>query len=533
MITMNEALSLPELQNAMVLTGKSGLIRKIRWVHVMDTEDVGLFLEGGEFLLTCGQVWPQNKETEERLLKSFLRNQISGILFATGRYLTECPPAVLEFGEKNAIPVIEVPFHLPFVKITQSVHQEIMDRHYKQIEITSRVPFDLREKLKLSNSYLDICKILAEHLNCSIAITDTSNQAILKAFPPQGRRINIQKIINSGGNEGQRLNGMISTDNPPYAKTVSMEVAGNNWGTLWLISLDQELKEEHTHILEHASTLLIELVLNNQDLEAKSRQLRLELLELLLENPETASIIVEEKLQELKLDHKANWLAGLIFLGEDKFTFPLTVEVESIRDECKKWIDKTEGLNGFCEIYEDQLVLFISSNLDDFQLKQQFNHLQSNLRNTYTQTTPVVVLGEIKQHILSFGESYQEAKILAPIVKHQSHSGGTYFSDQLKREMFLYGGLTQKKAKDFRSIILPEDLLTKQGSTLYETLKCLASNNYNRDKVAKILHIHLNTLRYRIKRIEQLLQDSLTSPRCQFWVQVALDLESLATKYDE
>jgi sugar diacid utilization regulator len=242
---------------------------------------------------------------------------------------------------------------------------------------------------------------------------------------------------------------------------------------------------------------------------------------------------VEEKIQELGLEHRENWLAGLIFLGENKLAFPLSIEVESIRDQCKKWIDEAKGINGFCEIYEDQLVLFLSSSLDQLELKQQFNDLQNKLRNTYTQTAPVLVLGGIKKQVLSFGESYQEAKTLAPIVHHQNQSGGTYFSDEFRRELFLYGQLSPKKAKDFRDIILPEDLLTKQGSTLYETLKCLASNNYNRDKVAKKLHIHINTLRYRIKRIELLLQDSLTSPRCQFWIQVALDLESLATECRE
>jgi purine catabolism regulator len=544
MITMRETLSIPELQNAMVLTGKSGLNRKIRWVHVIDTDDVGHFLEGGEFLLTSGQLWPQTKESEERLLKSFIRNQISGILFATGRYLTECPPAVLEFGEKNAIPVIAVPFHVPFVKITQRIHQEIMNRHYKKIELTTRLPFELKENLQSTNSQLDICKILAEHLKCSIAVTDTANQIYLKASPRYGSRINIQKYINDLINDCQHLNQMIEnvqsfylpTKTPPYAIAVPMKVGGNIWGTLWLVSLDQELKEEQAHILEYAATLLIDLVLNNQDLEVKSRRLRIELLELLLENPKTASVIIEEKIQELGLEYRANWLAGLIILGDNKLSSPspLSMEMEVMRDECKKWIDQTEGVNGFCEIYEGQLVLFISSSLDNFQLKHQFNNLQNNLRNMNTEeTAPVLVFGEIKQHALSLIESYQEAKALAPIVQHQSHSGGTYFSDQLKREMFLYGGLTPQKAMEFRNIILPKELLTEQGSTLYETLKCLASNNYNRDKVTKCLHIHLNTLRYRIKRIEHLLEDSLTSLKCQFWIQVALDLESLATEFEE
>src|SRR4051794_17043145 len=103
MITVREILLLPNLNGVTVRAGKRGLFRKIRWAHVIDHDDMRHFLEGGELLMTCGQVWPQDKASEARLLKGFLRHQISGILFATGRYLDKCPPSVLEFGEKYAI----------------------------------------------------------------------------------------------------------------------------------------------------------------------------------------------------------------------------------------------------------------------------------------------------------------------------------------------------------------------------------------------------------------------------------------------
>ena len=143
--------------------------------------------------------------------------------------------------------------------------------------------------------------------------------------------------------------------------------------------------------------------MNNQDLEVKSRQLRIELLELILENPETASVIVEEKIQELGLEYRTNWLAGLIILGDNKLSSPLSMEMEAMRDECKKWIDETEGINGFCEIYEGQLVLFISSNLDNIQLKHQFNNLQNNLRNTNHSDCTSSCIGRNKATRIVFG----------------------------------------------------------------------------------------------------------------------------------
>ena len=195
MITVREALRLTELSNIVVRTGERGLYRKIRWAHVIDHDDVGHFLEGGELLLTSGQVWPQDKTSEEKLLKGFLRYQISGILFATGRYLKECPSSVLEFGEKYDIPVLEVPFEVQFVKLTRTIHQEIMARQLKRNKITANIPSELINKLKTANSRNEVYNILAAYLKCPVIVTDPRNKILDKVVPMTKKQINIRKIM--------------------------------------------------------------------------------------------------------------------------------------------------------------------------------------------------------------------------------------------------------------------------------------------------------------------------------------------------
>ena len=153
MITVQDTLRLPALQKVIVRSGKSGLARKIRWVHIIDHEDVGHFLEGQEFLLSCGQVWPKDRDSEEKFLDSLLRHQISGILLATGRYLTSCPPSLLEFGEKYSIPILEIPFQIPFVQLTYAIHQEIMEQQYTKKVLANQVsPLFLERMQTVQNS---------------------------------------------------------------------------------------------------------------------------------------------------------------------------------------------------------------------------------------------------------------------------------------------------------------------------------------------------------------------------------------------
>ena len=313
MISVREALNLSELSNVTVRTGKRGLSRKIRWVHSFDYDDVKHFLEGGELLLTFGQAWPKNRELEDKLLEGFLRYHISGILFATGRYLTEIPLAVLEFGDKYAIPVLEVPFNVPFVKITHAIHLEIMNRQIRKRELAGKLPLELTEELENMNSRLEVCQVLTEYLKCPVVITDSSNKVLDKVIPKGKKRINVTSVM---GHLIQIVDNELVCDNlledtgiqavyiptntPPYAIVVPLHIDGDFFGALWLISLEKEFKKDIADILEYAAAILIELVSNNQDLEVKRRQLRLEFLELLIESSQTVSIILEEKIQGLR-----------------------------------------------------------------------------------------------------------------------------------------------------------------------------------------------------------------------------------------
>lgn len=545
MLTVREAILLPGLNNIAVRAGKRGLFRKIRWAHVIDHDDMKHFLEGGELLMTCGQVWPQDKSAEARLLKGFLRHQISGILFATGRYLEKCPPAVLEFGEKYAIPILEAPFHLRFVKITHSLHQEIMKREFRKKELTAQLSSEMTGELKSAHTGLDICRALSKHFKCSSVITNSSGKILDKVIPQEAKHMDFPRITrqltdmlnnitskdSQPENETTTADGQaiyIPTKTPPYAIAVPLQRGEKHWDTLWLINFHQQFEETHTFALEYAATLLLDIHLHQREMGIAHKQLRAELMESLFETPTTASLIVQDRLRKLRLLPNENWLAGFVLSGTKEVPLNLSSEMDFLSSECTRWLDQTEEIDGFCEAYNGHLTLIVSSNLPYAEMKANLRKLHEHIQTIYKQITPVFVFGEEKANLLSLVESYQEAKSLSPLVQYLHPQGGIYFTDESRKELLLYGRMNAAEARDFRKLILPEELLSERGAVLYETLKCLAFHNYNRETVAKALHIHRNTLRYRIERIEQYIQDSLSSAKCQFWIQVALDLESLS-----
>jgi len=541
-ITIQDALRLPELENAVILSGKSGLARKIRWVHVIDHDDIGHFLDGQELLLSCGQVWPKDKVSEEKFLYSLLRHQISGIALATGRYLTSCPPALINFGEKYSIPIIEIPFKVPFVKVTYAIQKEIMERKYHKKILASQVPKELIELMPPAKNNHDVCSILANFLGHTVVFTDQTNTIRVNAVPVGQDKINLtQKIttlLNQLDNE-YKPNETSKSDihsinlqtDSTYVIAIPLQVDKVTFGTLWLLHNDELSTEQYALSLKYGSQIMIDFYLDEQEKSVKRWQLQSEVLDLLLEKQQTATIVIEKRLQEINLQSKGKWMAGLILTGNIESPPQTPKELGSYRAICNNWIEMEINIDGFCEVYNDQLVLLITTSLDNSHLNERLVILSEHLVKDNNQLTPVFIIGTAQQELLSFVSSYEDANSLAPIVQFKSPLGGIYFSDLFQREILLYGKMSPSEAHHLLNKLLPDKMLFEDGEIYYETLRCLALNHYNRENVAKILHIHRNTLRYRIKKIEEILGDSLSSPTCQFWVQTALNIKSLSYQY--
>lgn len=546
MITVQESLRLPELQKIIVRSGQGGLARKISWVHVIDHDDVAHFLEGQELLLSCGQVWPADKKAEEKFLNSLLRHQISGIILATGRYLTHCPPALLEFGEKYSIPIMEASFQIPFVRVTRAIHQEIMERQFRTKELVTQVPTSLTELMQVAKDGKEVCQILASFLKCTVVFTDEIDTLLIETSPKNELQKSFTQKINGFAeqlkNEQSDGESVIHTTErnvqaiylqsvTPYVIAVPIYLEGNKYGTLWLLHDENILDEYHTLALEHSAHVLVDFYTLQQEENVKRWQLQSEVLGLLLENLETARIVVDRKMLEIGLKSIGEWKAGLILSGNINLATQSLLDLGLIRGACNKWFKKQEGISGFCEVYDGQVVLLFSTNLGNSELNKRLAILSQHLANINDQLSPVIVIGDTQPELLAFVSSYKSAKSLAALVQFKTNSGETYFTEQFRREILLYGNMSPAEAHDLLNKLLPDGLRFEKDEVLYETLKCLALNGFNREYVAKTLHIHRNTLRYRIKKIEELLQDSLASPDCQFWIQTALNIESLSRQY--
>ncbi|OPG07232.1 PucR family transcriptional regulator [Microbispora sp. GKU 823] len=114
-----------------VLAGRNGLDRPVRWVAVSELEDPTPFLEGGELVLTTGMRLSAGDAVP--YVSRLVARGVSGLGFGVGLSHDAVPPAFAEAAESAGLPLVEVPRATPFIAIGKAVSDLLAGEQYEEI----------------------------------------------------------------------------------------------------------------------------------------------------------------------------------------------------------------------------------------------------------------------------------------------------------------------------------------------------------------------------------------------------------------
>ncbi len=114
-----------------VLAGSEALDRKVRWVAVSELEDPTPFLEGGELVLTTGM--RLSGEGALPYVSRLVARGVTGLGFAVGLGHEDVPPELVEAAADAGLPLVEVPRDTPFIAIGKAVSELLAAEQYEEI----------------------------------------------------------------------------------------------------------------------------------------------------------------------------------------------------------------------------------------------------------------------------------------------------------------------------------------------------------------------------------------------------------------
>ncbi|TWC67889.1 PucR-like helix-turn-helix protein [Pseudomonas sp. SJZ103] len=165
-LTIADVLALQGLESMRLRAGAAALDNVVRWPYVAENSGIAEWVLGGELVFVTGINHPRDEANLLQLLDEACQRQVAGLVILTGAaYIQAIPQRLLDAAEAAGMPLIEQPYSLKMVLVTQAIGSALI-----QSEQLGRSRHDVLERL-LTGDYqsLDLLLHRAVQLNMSLA----------------------------------------------------------------------------------------------------------------------------------------------------------------------------------------------------------------------------------------------------------------------------------------------------------------------------------------------------------------------------
>lgn len=100
-----------------LIAGSGGIDRQVRWVHIIEDNEVTEFIHGNELVFTTG-IRQNGTEWLVEFVTGLHRNNCAGLVVNLGPYINAVPPQVIVYCETNNFPLFTMPWNVRIIDVT-------------------------------------------------------------------------------------------------------------------------------------------------------------------------------------------------------------------------------------------------------------------------------------------------------------------------------------------------------------------------------------------------------------------------------
>jgi purine catabolism regulator len=150
MLTLRELLRDLDVR---LVAGEPGVDRAVRWVHISEIVDPTPWLSGGELLLTTG-LQLERPEVQGEYVARLAGHGLAGLGLGTGFAHRTVPDEMARAADEHGFPLFEVPYELPFIAVTEKAFTHLVNEQYAVLQ-RALSAHERLERIVLSERGLD------------------------------------------------------------------------------------------------------------------------------------------------------------------------------------------------------------------------------------------------------------------------------------------------------------------------------------------------------------------------------------------
>jgi len=550
MLTVSELLSDLDVR---LLTGESATDVPVRWVHISEIEDPTPWLSGGELLLTTGMQLDTPQRQREFVVR-LADHQLAGLGFGTGFAHAQVPSALVKAAAEREFPVFEVPYDVPFIALTEAAFSQLVNEQYAVLRRALAAQERL-ERVVLSERGLDaLASTLSAQIGAAVLVSDARGKPLVcKEF----RRVLEPEAIGQLQSElysrRREARAFLPGHGDLADRSLALPVAADGGGggesgrtgervpEAWLVAIkDSGPLSDFDRLTLHQAVMIVALeLLRRRAAGDTERRLAGDVLAALAQGELAGAELVRrlqpfgigETVAAIAVQRPDGWRGGpaaiedalSAALGEDgvrclvasieTFTYALVAGMEE--QELFSLARTAAGrLPGAIGQPAGPLRVGVGRSVAAAEARRSFHESRCA-----AQALALGVVGEPEAPIVN-GAGSADSNGSSPAVR----GGGVYVATYKELGSFqLLLSLQDDEALRLfcDSILGPiEAGEGHYGGELMRSLEAFIEENGQWERAAKRLYCHRHTLRYRIRRVEELTGRDLSNARdrIEFWL---------------
>jgi purine catabolism regulator len=162
-----------------LVAGEGGVDNAVRWVHISEIVDPTPWLSGGELLLTTG-LQLERPEIQREYVARLAGHGLSGLGLGTGFAHETIPETMIRASDEHDFPLFEVPYEVPFIAVTEKAFTHLVNEHYAVLQ-RALSAHERLERIVLSERGLDgVAGALASLIGGPAIIFDARGEVLAR-----------------------------------------------------------------------------------------------------------------------------------------------------------------------------------------------------------------------------------------------------------------------------------------------------------------------------------------------------------------
>ncbi|GCE46725.1 purine catabolism regulator [Thermosporothrix hazakensis] len=518
--SVRNILTLLASREAQLVAGSGGLERRVTWACRMRVRLPAFeSVQGGELALLALSQLRRLDETLPRLLKSLQKAGVAAVGVAAPD-LSALDPEAISFADQQNFPLILLPANSHLEEIEREVITFVVSFRGEIERKATEIAHHLMQLSVQGAGIQGVCDYLAQSREKWVIVQDSSGEVRVQATPDSARPLELPASFSDDFLHQRSLTRI----------TEPIQIRHEVVGSISLIGPESDFDFLERIILgQVVPVLALEVARERERSEVENRYL-VEAFTNIIRGTYQSTEEMLARARILGYDLAQPEVVAIFELAEEIPDFrpgdPAALWGRRIREELQRdW-------RGCWILVERRRVLaLLPASVADENEREKT--IYTRLERIFTRTnkgTPLSCgIGRIANTLEMIPQSYREAQRALEIGRRLFGEGKIHSFARLGiyRLLFHLDGHSELDAfyRETLGPLLQHD--SRQDETLIETLDSFFHCNGNLSETARMMHLHRNSLLYRLGRIEELLGHSLEDADFRLSLQIALKIHQV------